>query len=363
MKTLAGLFLVVATITPSAAFAAAARDGLEMTITDTFDFKMRLTALKLRKKAPPGAEVKEMTFEHIPLLYEGKEVNLWLAQIAAAEFTTKEGGEVEVKAILQGKGDKMVGTIADPARYHFEGLTVAEGRQGQAVRFPLLEVRMLENHTPYDGAVEPATILPMPQAGEDIFWVSSVPLGAQVFVKPFDCKAAEVWKDYIRMGETPFACELGPGKYAVKVLVPQKLASELRPAMKLGEDANPFEHDGWGEILFRPGENIVAAVTYTVIKVEGQPATLIALFQKKGVPLEQVVESFPTGHNFNFDEKKLEGELIYQQVPKDDIALILRALRRGGKIIWHGPDKSLMLEITAGAQGWKMGGAIRPKGK
>ncbi len=362
MKTVSGLSLLVV-LFPSFVFAATGRDGLEVTITDTFDFKMRLTAVTLRKKAPPGAETKVMTFEHIPIVREGKEVNLWLAQVATAEFAAKEGGEVEVKAVLQGKGDKMAGTIADPARYHFEGVTAADGRQGQPVRFPLLEVKALENHTPYDGALEPPTILPMPRAGEDIFWVSSVPLGAQVFVKPFDCKAAEVWKDYIRMGETPFACELGPGKYAVKILVPEKLASGLRPAMKLGEDANPFEHDGWGEVNFRTGENVIAAVTYTVIKVEGQPATLISLFQKKGATLEQVVESFPTGHNFNFDEKKLEGDLLYQQVPKNDIALMLRALHRGGKIIWHGPDKSLMIEITAGAQGWKMGGAIRPKGK
>ena len=337
--------------------------GLTATITDTHDFKMKLDALRFKLKLRSGLAGKAVTLDHIPLMAGGKRVNLWLAQIATAEFKPKAGGQTEVNALLQGEGDTVTGVVHNTSRCSFEGKIAEGGRKGRAVRFPLAEVKSLKIHTKYAGSAHlgKGQIIPMPAPNEDVLWISSVPVGAQVFAKPFECNAALVWKDDVQIGRTPLMRELGPGKYAITIHVPDKLATKLRPATKLGDDAIPFERDNWGEVTFRKGENVIASVTYTVEKREGKAATLIALFQRKGLTLDEVVEACPEGYSFNFDDKKLTGTLLYHEVPKADIPKILDALHRGGKIIWHGAKKSLMIELTPGPRGWRIGGAEPPK--
>ena len=49
---------------------------------------------------------------------------------------------------------------------------------------------------------------------------------------------------------------------------------------------------------------------------------------------------------------------------KRDLAKLHRDVafgKSGGKIIWHGKTKSMMIELTPGPRGWKIGGAQRPK--
>jgi len=337
--------------------------GLSATITDTAGFKMKLDGLVFKLKLRSGLGAKAVTLDHIPLMASGKGVNLWLAQIATADFTPKAGGKTIVKAVLQGEGDTVSGVAHNTPRGLFEGKAAEGDRKGRPVRFPLAEVKHLAVHTKYTGGTrgKPGRIPPMPAPDEDVLWISSVPLGAEVFAKPFDCKAALVWKEYMRIGRTPFKRELGAGTYAIKIHVPDKVAMKLRPATKLGEDAVPFERDSWGEVTFREGANVLASVTYTIEKREGKAATLIALFQRKGLTLDEVVEGCPEGHSFNFNDKKLEGALLSQKVPRGDIPKILDALHRGGKIVWHGETKSLMIELTPGPRGWRIGGATRPK--
>ncbi len=341
-----------------AAFAA----GLEATITDTFDIKMKVSELTFKMKRRSGTGGKVATLDHVPLMADAKRINVWLAQIATATFTPKAGGRTVVVAVLQGQDDKARGILHNTPRAFFEA-KVAEGdRRGRVVRFPVAEVKALKVHTKYEGGDrKPGTIPPLPAPDEDVLWVVSVPLGAEVYAKPFDCKAAVAWTEYVRIGRTPFVRELGPGQYAIQVHVPDKLAQTLRPATKLGDDAVPFERDGWGDKTLRENENVVASLVYTVVKKEERSATLVALFQLKGQTLDEVVESFPEGHSFNFNEKKLTQALRRQQVPKADIPKLLDALHRGGKIIWHGPKNSLLIELTPGPTGWRIGGAQRPK--
>ena len=366
MNGVRALILVAAALAPVPAVWAAGRSvSLEATITDTYNFEMRLKDLTFNGKPPPGAGTRPLKFDHIRLRAGGKFRNLWLAQIATARFLSKGKGRVEVAAVLQGEGDLVGGVVEKATEYFFAGQIAAGVRKGRRVRVPLVEARALEVHTKYEGTTglgKAATIIPgMPGAGQDVLWVSSVPLGAVIHVKPFDCPAAQVWKEYLHFGKTPLMRELGPGKYAVKVRVPGTLAGVLRPSTKLGEGSIPFENDYWGEAAFRQGENVLESVTYTVIKREGKAAVLIALFQPKGLKLAEVVAGFPKGHNFHFAEKELEQALQFQRVPKADIALIIEAVQRGGKIIWHGPTKSLMITATPGPLGWKLGGAMRPK--
>ena len=343
----------------------AAADGLEATITDTLDFEMRVAELTLTVRRGAGGEAGA-ALDHIPLMAEGKRVNLWLAQIDTAAFTAKGGGAVQVDATLQGEeGDEVSGVLSDAARYFFAAKAAEGDGKGRVVRFPLGEVKRLVVHTEYTGGRpdQIGVIPPMPEPDEDVLWISSVPLGADVYAKPFDCKAALVWRDYVRIGRTPFVRELGPGTYAIKVHVPDELAQTLRPATKLGEDAIAFERDGWGEVTFRKNENVVASVTYTVEKNEGKAATLIALFQLKDQMLDEVIETFPEGDSFRVDEQAVTKALGHQQVPRADIARILSALRRGGKIIWHGETTSLLIELTPGPKGFRIGGAMRPKNR
>ena len=340
-------------------------DGLSATITDTAGFKMKLDALVFKFKLSSGLRAKAIAHDHIPMTSDRKPIKLWLAQIATAEFTPKAGGKAGVKAALQGEGegDSVSGVAHNTRRGFFEGKIAEGARKGRVVRFPFAEVKSLTIHTKYTGGARDlaSPIIPMPKPDQDVFWVSSVPLGAIVYAKSFGGAAERTWKEYVKIGKTPFRCELTPGTYAVKVLVPEKLALKLRPATKLGDDANPFECDGWGEKDFRKGENIIASFTYTVVKREGKAATLIALFQRKGLTLDEAIEGFPEGYGFNFSDKKLTGQLLFHKVPRADIPRILDALHRGGKIIWHGKTRSRLIELTNGPRGWRIGNAARPR--
>jgi hypothetical protein len=364
MKPLAVVLVILCASCPLVAHARS--DGLDVTVTDRFGFEIRVKPFRLMRQRPAGTDSKPAELNHLPLVSEGKRANLWLAQTDVVTFSAAKSGRVQVDAKLQGDaGDEVKGVLKAAGAYYFAGKIAAGERKGRKARFSLTDVQSFKNHTKYEGEIsgEAGRIPPMPAPDEDVLWVSSVPLGAEVYAKPFDCKAAQVWKDYVRIGKTPLTRELGPGKYAVRVLVPARLAAKLRPSTKLGEDTNPFEHDGWGEVTFRKGENVISSVTYTVRKREGKAATLISLFQPKALPLKEVVERFPKGHNFRFAEKKLEGRLLYHEIPKEDVSLLIEALRRGGKVIWHGKKKSLMITLTTGPKGWNIGGATRPKKK
>ncbi len=346
-----------------AAAASAAGGELEATLTDTLDIKMRLNAVAFKVRPASTADGHTATLDHLPLTSDGKSVQLWLTQIETATFTPEEGGNTAVKAVLQGKrGDLVEGVVENTTRCYFEG-KIAEGtRAGRVVQFPLAEVKALKNHTRYAGSGKPRTILPMPGPKEDRFWVSSVPVGAEVWAKAFDCPEARVWGEYRLLGRTPLTQALRPGKYAVKVVVPDALARDLQPAFRLGEEANPFEHDGWGEVHFRRDGNLIESVTYTVMKKAEKPATLIALFQKRGQSFEDVLKGFPEGYNFHFSDKKLTAALAYNEVPEASIPGILDALHRGGKVIWHGRKRSFMITILPGGT-WDLTFAQRPSEK
>ncbi len=358
------LLAVALLLVPAARAADKLEGGLVATITDAHDFKMKVGSLAFIVK--PGEKgAAPLSLDHIPLCLEnGKQANLWLAQIEKAEFSPKAKGRIEVRAVLQGEGDVVTGSIENGSKCELAGVIEEGERKGRAVRFPMAEVKSLEVHTRYEGGgpgALPGNIIPMPGPSEDVLWVSSVPLGAEVYAKPLGGRAAAAWKDYKRLGTTPFISKLPAGEYEVVVSVPSALAAKLRPSTKLGEDTNPFEPDGWGKLNFRKSENVVESMTYKIVKTAGKPATLIALFQSRGLAFDKVLEGFPPGRNFNFIDKKLEGVLLNKKVPRQEIPPILDALHRGGKVVWHGAEKSLMIELKPGERGWQITQAARPR--
>ena len=87
--------------------ASAYAGGIDATITDTMDFRMRLTGLAFKVKAQPGSGLKPATLDHIPLFRGAKRLHLWLAQVDTVAFTPDGKGRLAVKAVLQGEGSTV----------------------------------------------------------------------------------------------------------------------------------------------------------------------------------------------------------------------------------------------------------------
>ena len=361
------LLLVSLSSAPPSLAADEEKEGLDATVTDTYDFQVKLNGLALRMKAPPDSGAQTVLFDYLPLVADGKEVRLWLAQIGTAAFSLKDDGSFSVQAVLQGQGEKVSGTVAKPADWFFEG-KIAEGdRKGGSVKFPLLEVKSMQVTTAYEGAAPgpPGPIPPLPGQNDDVFWVSSVPLGAEVWATMTEGKEKPVWGAPHRLGVTPLSERIPPGKYRVKVVIPARLAATLRSSTKLASDltVNPFEFDGCKRedgVQF-DSNNLVQSVTYEVNKQPNEAATLIALFQKKDQTLADVIQGYPAGTSFRFSDKKMEGQLLSRKIPKPEIPALLDALHRGGKIVWHGADQTLIIELVPGEPGVKFSEGVRPK--
>jgi hypothetical protein len=336
---------------------ASARGGIDATIEDSFGFKMRLSDLVFRIKPKPGSGNLPERLDHIPLDNEAEgRVNLWLSQIDTATFSP-QGRTCDVKATLQGDGKTAQGTVADAANCYFEGKVANGPRKGAKAKFPIRDVKTLQSHSEHQAVVSAVgTLLPMPKPTEDVLYVSSVPTGAEVYAKAYKGAAAETWREYRSLGRAPLKQKVPPGTYAIKVTVPDVLAKHMQPSTKLGADQHPFLND-YAQPEFYTNNNVLHAVIYSVEKEPGRAATLIALFQPKGLSVKEALTIYPKGNNFQFLEKKLVEQLGYQRVPEAAHESILEALRRGGKVIWVGRKKALRFWAVPRAPGYKWGGA------
>jgi len=352
---------VLAALSAGLAYGAESPEGIRATITDTYGFEITLGSLGFRVD-PEDDSGDAVTLDHIPLAGDDEEARLWLAQVATAEFALNERGQVAVKAALQGEeADEVAGVVADPARCAFVGKVVGGEGTGGPVQLPLAEVRALVNLTEYVPPEQRALAVPMPGPADDVLWVASSPTGAEVFVRSLDARQPAERDKYHRLGATPVRAEVPPGRYAIRVYVPPRLAETLEAAEEIDESANPFEPDGWQQTQFDMKTKRIEAVTYVVRKRQGRAVTVIALFQRRGLSLEDVVEDLPAGDRYRFTDRKIEGVLLRRRVPKDDAALILEALHRAGKIVWHGAKQSLIIELRPGERGWSITPGVRPR--
>jgi hypothetical protein len=338
------------------AWAGASTDGIEATIRNVFDFEMRLEKVVFRVKAKPGTGNQPELLDYVPLKDDrGGRVNLWLSQIDTVTIMPR-GRTCRVKATLQGDGATVEGEVVDASRCYFEGRVLKGVRKGARAKFAVRDVQTLKNHTEgRPSLVAVGKLLPMPGLKDDVLYVSSVPIGAEVYVKAFEGPAKSTWRSYRSLGKTPVKQEIPAGEYAVKVTVPGVLAKHLTPSTKLGDDQHPFLND-WAQPEFFQNQNVLHAMTYKVVKKPGRSATLIALFQPRGLPLKDTLTLYPPGRNFQFLEQKLDGFLVQQDVPEADRDGIAEALYRGGKVIWIGRQKALRFWVVPGSPGYKWGG-------
>jgi hypothetical protein len=180
-----------------------------------------------------------------------------------------------------------------------------------------------------------ATRMPVEVAADDV-WVTSVPVGADVYVQPYDPEQlpSHATDSLAYQGKTPLRFALPPGAY-------------FSPPY---EDVQ-FEPDGAASeaLLFRPfstGEKRRVLRYYRLDKQPQQGQTLIALFYPRGAPLERVLGLYPPEKQYRFIDDELLDILQQAQVPQDVQETFLTLMQQGGKAFWSmGEAYQVALEL------------------
>ncbi len=183
----------------------------------------------------------------------------------------------------------------------------------------------------------------------EILRVSSVPIAADVYINELggDIKLNElqsrlseydmlsVGPDFLGnyKGKTPILIPIRPGNYQVFVLIP--------------ENQITYENDGEIFIKLRKGEGTIKkGWAYLVEIKEYKQESIIALFQPIDEDLASFLTYLPEGHNYQFNNKELQDNLLDSGVLDLDIPNILEILHRGGKIILKTNKNKIKVEIS-----------------
>ena len=242
---------------------------------------------------------------------------------------------------------------------------------------------------------------PMPLIDEDVLWVSSVPLGANVVVfqkvkdEFFPLVPADRQDEKPRIvglqsrtssepleqhttgplaralaGKTPLAVQIPPGTYCVGVQLDisseENLAWELCQFMTgLGASKSAeiysdiargkIGHGGIGlflndgnleEWLLCDGTGVKkAGRTYEIEKKEGETATVIALFQKKDENPDRAYQTLPEEYRFR-NRFLSPGSFEAFEIPKNETEGMFERLMHGGKVLYLDEKLRFMCELT-----------------
>jgi hypothetical protein len=186
------------------------------------------------------------------------------------------------------------------------------------------------------------TTLPVEVTGDEI-WITSIPVGAEVFVQPFDPEQvpSHATAPEAARGKTPVRFALPPGSYWVELALDAEVfAQYFSPPF---DDAQ-FEQDGAiSEALlfqpFAPGEKRRVLRYYHLEKQDQQGQTLIALFYPRGEPLDRVMALYPRQEQYRFVPEELLDLLQRAQVPQTVQETFLTLLKHGGKAFWSLRDE------------------------
>ena len=202
----------------------------------------------------------------------------------------------------------------------------------------------------YGGVERRPTTLPTTLADDEL-WVSSVPVGADVYVQPFipDRVPSHSTAPDMRKGVTPLQFTLPPGRYWIEVTHDADVFANYFEAPY---DEAQFEKDGArSEALilqpFAPGEKRRVTRYYRLDKLPDQARTIVALFHPRGVALERVEALYPPESSFQMTPDALPQFLQEAQLPAETQALTLDLLRRGGKVVWPRDNEfAVSLEVA-----------------
>lgn len=181
------------------------------------------------------------------------------------------------------------------------------------------------------------TTLPVQVAGDDV-WVTSLPVGAEVYIQPYtpDQIPSHATDPAAARGKTPLRLTLPPGSYWLELVLE---ADVFEAYFSPPYDDAQFEADGAASeaLLFRPfagGEKRRVLRYYRLEKQAQQGQTLIALFHPRGAPMERVAALYPQGEQYRFAPEPLLDLLQRVQVPRQIQDPFLTLLKRGGKAFW-----------------------------
>jgi len=186
------------------------------------------------------------------------------------------------------------------------------------------------------------TTLPEPVTGEEM-WVTSVPVGAEVYVQSYDPERvpSHATNPAAYRGKTPVSFALSPGSYWIELALDAEVFENY---FSPPYDNAQFERDGAvSEALFfrpfAPGDKRRLLRYYHLVKQPQQGQTLIALFHPRGEPLERVMALYPPQEQYRFAPDELRALLQRAQLPSTVQETFLALLRRGGKAFWSLRDE------------------------
>jgi hypothetical protein len=247
----------------------------------------------------------------------------------------------------------------------------------------------------------------MPLQNENVLWISSIPLGADVYLIKDDelqrhgsrsadphatdkegpsmsmhsIKSTSVQHEtgpfsQQSLGKTPLAIEVPDGNYIVGVQldvkddnVPWEFAlmgeetgvlgaaeswknMEIRDSLHEGaigpsSNGTGYLNDGNQELWAIITRGLVRKIgkTYMVQKKAAQTATVIAIFQRKGEDPQELYETLPADYKFR---SRMLGPSIWEVagVPKANCKKFHERMMLGGKAIYLGKKKYVMCEFT-----------------
>jgi hypothetical protein len=189
----------------------------------------------------------------------------------------------------------------------------------------------------------------IPENRTDGIWVSSSPLGGEVYVAPATAardsggklSLPRIMTDEYYRGAAPVFVQVPQGDYIVGVMIPV-------------EEELEFARDGdfAGVVVTKRDEIEALGKGYEVTKKAGELATVIALFQLRGKPLNQAFLHLPESSCYDFDDAGMRRTLLREGFSSAVIEPVIPLLHKVGKIVIETSSKRTVVQITAG--GWRM---------
>ena len=187
----------------------------------------------------------------------------------------------------------------------------------------------------------------IPEHRTDGIWISSAPLGGMVYLAPRSAalrsdgsvSLAKILSDEYYRGAGPVFVRVPPGDYIVGVMIP-------------AEDELPLVGDDSFARVTQSRHSEVVAIGrgYEVTKEPGELATVIALFQLQGRPLDQAFLCLPKSPIYDFDDAEMRRSLLNKGVSATVADTMISILHKTGKVAVETALKLVLVEITA--RGW-----------
>lgn len=189
----------------------------------------------------------------------------------------------------------------------------------------------------------------IPEHRTDGIWISSTPLGGEVYLAPRSAalrtdgtvSLAKILKDEYYRGASPVFVQVPPGDYVIGVMIPAE------------EELRLMRDDSFAQVVRRRrGEVVAIGRGYEVTKEPGELATVIALFQLRGRPLDEAFLYLPESAIYDFDGAAMRRSLLGRGFSVAVTDTMISLLHRTGKIAVETVSKRTIVEITA--RGWRV---------